>query len=108
MNCYRIAKINQKLQEIIDRQTDPWGIKVVTVEVKDVVCQMDESALWRSKRDRTERRAKIINAEGEFQAAEAISDSRNDERTAYRNTVAVFANNAGSPSEPRTTYFLSR
>ncbi|MGC8743480.1 MAG: SPFH domain-containing protein [Verrucomicrobiia bacterium] len=66
-------KINQKLQEIIDRQTDPWGIKVVTVEVKDVVLPEGmKRAMAKQAETERERRAKIINAEGEFQAAEKL------------------------------------
>lgn len=66
-------KINQTLQEIIDRQTDPWGIKVTTVEVKDVVLPDGmKRAMARQAESERERRAKIINAEGEFQAAEKL------------------------------------
>jgi regulator of protease activity HflC (stomatin/prohibitin superfamily) len=65
--------INQKLQEIIDRQTDPWGIKVTAVEVKDVVLPDNmKRAMARQAESERERRAKIINAEGEFQAAEKL------------------------------------
>lgn len=66
-------KINQKLQEIIDRQTDPWGIKVTAVEVKDVVLPegMKRAMAGQAEAER-ERRAKIINAEAEFQAAEKL------------------------------------
>jgi regulator of protease activity HflC (stomatin/prohibitin superfamily) len=56
-------KINQKLQEIIDRQTDPWGVKVVTVEVKDVVLPDGmKRAMAKQAETERERRAKIINA----------------------------------------------
>jgi regulator of protease activity HflC (stomatin/prohibitin superfamily) len=66
-------KINVTLQEIIDRQTDPWGIKVTTVEVKDVVLPDGmKRAMARQAETERERRAKIINAEGEFQAAEKL------------------------------------
>ena len=66
-------KINMTLQEIIDRQTDPWGIKVTAVEVKDVVLpdSMKRAMASQAESER-ERRAKIINAEGEFQAAEKL------------------------------------
>ena len=66
-------KINLRLQEIIDRQTEPWGIKVTAVEVKDVVLPdtMKRSMAGQAETER-ERRAKIINAEGEFQAAEKL------------------------------------
>jgi regulator of protease activity HflC (stomatin/prohibitin superfamily) len=66
-------KINQTLQEIIDRQTDPWGVKVVAVEVKDVVLpDTMKRAMAKQAETERERRAKIINAEGEFQAAEKL------------------------------------
>src|SRR5215468_621320 len=66
-------KINLTLQEIIDRQTDPWGIKVTAVEVKDVVLPDGmKRAMARQAETERERRAKIIAAEGEFQAAEKL------------------------------------
>jgi regulator of protease activity HflC (stomatin/prohibitin superfamily) len=65
--------INRTLQEIIDRQTDPWGIKVTAVEVKDVVLPDGmKRAMARQAETERERRAKIINAEGEYQAAEKL------------------------------------
>jgi len=65
--------INQKLQDIVDRQTDPWGIKVTAVEVKDVVLPEGmKRAMASQAESERERRAKIINAEGEFQAAEKL------------------------------------
>lgn len=66
-------KINQTLQEIIDRQTDPWGVKVTAVEVKDVVLPEGmKRAMAKQAEAERERRAKIVNAEGEFQAAEKM------------------------------------
>jgi regulator of protease activity HflC (stomatin/prohibitin superfamily) len=65
--------INQKLQEIIDRQTEPWGIKVTAVEVKDVALpDTMKRAMAKQAEAERERRAKIVNAEGEFQAAEKM------------------------------------
>src|SRR5277367_3953764 len=66
-------KINLRLQEIIDRQTEPWGIKVTAVEVRDVVLpdSMKRAMAGQAESER-ERRSKIINAEGEFQAAEKL------------------------------------
>src|SRR5438093_560564 len=66
-------KINLRLQEIIDHQTDPWGIKVTAVEVRDVVLpdSMKRAMAGQAESER-ERRAKIVNAEGEFQAAEKM------------------------------------
>ncbi len=66
-------KINEKLQNILDKQTDPWGIKVSNVEVKHVDISEDlRRAMARQAEAERERRAKIIAAEGEFQAAEKI------------------------------------
>lgn len=65
--------INQKLQEIIDRQTEPWGIKVTAVEVKDVALPDSmKRAMAKQAEAERERRAKIVNAEGEYQAAEKM------------------------------------
>src|SRR5690242_17375177 len=66
-------KINQTLQEIIDRQTDPWGIKVTAVEVKDVALpDTMKRAMAKQAEAERERRAKVVNAEGEYQAAEKM------------------------------------
>ena len=65
--------INDELQRIIDEQTDPWGIKVSVVEVKDVeIPQQMQRAMARQAESERERRAKIIAAEGEFQASERL------------------------------------
>ena len=65
--------INLKLQEIIDRQTEPWGIKVSAVEVRDVALpDTMKRAMAKQAEAERERRAKIVNAEGEFQAAEKM------------------------------------
>lgn len=67
-------KINQKLQEIIDSQTDPWGIKVSVVEVKDVeLPEAMKRAMAKQAEAEREKRAKIIHADGEFQAAERLT-----------------------------------
>jgi len=72
----RRDKINQELQKIIDEQTDPWGVKVSTVEIKDVeLPQSIQRAFARQAEAERERRAKIINAEGEFQASERLSEA---------------------------------
>ena len=69
-------KINAILQAIIDEATGPWGIKVSIVEVKDVEIPSDmQRAMARQAEAERERRAKIINAEGEFQAAERLKDA---------------------------------
>jgi regulator of protease activity HflC (stomatin/prohibitin superfamily) len=69
-------KINSILQEIIDEATSPWGIKVSIVEVKDVEIPSGmQRAMARQAEAERERRAKIINAEGEFQASERLKDA---------------------------------
>lgn len=68
--------INQKLQEIIDKQTEPWGIKVTAVEIKDVsLPDSMKRAMAKQAEAERERRAKIVNAEGEFQAAEKMAQA---------------------------------
>lgn len=65
--------INQKLQEIIDKQTEPWGVKVTAVEVREVALPDSmKRAMAKQAEAERERRAKIVNAEGEFQAAEKM------------------------------------
>jgi regulator of protease activity HflC (stomatin/prohibitin superfamily) len=67
-------RLNADLQQIIDEQTEPWGIKVSTVEIKDVeIPEAMQRAMARQAEAERERRAKIINAEGEFQAAEKLA-----------------------------------
>lgn len=69
-------RINLQLQEIIDKQTDPWGIKVKSVEIKDVKIPTDmQRAIARQAEAERERRAKIINAQGELQAAGKLSEA---------------------------------
>src|SRR4051812_6506654 len=65
--------INLKLQEIIDKQTEPWGIKVTSVEIKEVALPDSmKRAMAKQAEAERERRAKVVNAEGEFQAAEKM------------------------------------
>ncbi len=68
--------INQRLQQIIDKQTDPWGIKVSMVEIKhvDIPDEMQRAIARQAEAER-ERRAKIIHADGEYQAAEKLKDA---------------------------------
>ena len=69
-------KLNEHLQQIIDDQTEPWGVKVTTVEIKDVeIPDRMQHAIARQAEAERERRAKVINAEGEFQAASRLSDA---------------------------------
>ena len=69
-------RINQHIQEILDSQTDPWGIKVVAVELKhiDLPQEMQRAMAAQAEAER-ERRAKVINAEGEFQAAQRLAEA---------------------------------
>jgi regulator of protease activity HflC (stomatin/prohibitin superfamily) len=69
-------KLNLALQQVIDRQTEPWGIKVTNVEVKNVdLPQEMQRAIARQAEAERERRAKVINAEGEFQAAARLAEA---------------------------------
>jgi regulator of protease activity HflC (stomatin/prohibitin superfamily) len=68
--------LNESLQQIIDDQTEPWGVKVTTVEIKDVgIPQGMQRAMARQAEAERERRAKVINAEGEYQASERLFDA---------------------------------
>jgi regulator of protease activity HflC (stomatin/prohibitin superfamily) len=68
--------LNEELQKIIDDQTEPWGVKVTTVEIKDVgIPQAMQRAMARQAEAERERRAKVINAEGEFQAAARLAEA---------------------------------
>jgi regulator of protease activity HflC (stomatin/prohibitin superfamily) len=68
--------LNEALQHVIDAQTEPWGIKVTTVEIKDVeIPERMQHAIARQAEAERERRAKIINAEGEAQAATRLADA---------------------------------
>ena len=69
-------RLNEALQKIIDEQTEPWGVKVTTVEIKDVEIPADmQKAMARQAEAERERRAKIINSEGEYQAAEKLTQA---------------------------------
>ncbi|PLX77869.1 MAG: hypothetical protein C0615_04670 [Desulfuromonas sp.] len=69
-------KINQELQEILDRQTDAWGVKVSNVEVKHIdLPQEMQRAMARQAEAERERRSKVIHAEGEFQASQKLADA---------------------------------
>jgi uncharacterized membrane protein YqiK len=68
--------LNESLQQIIDEQTEPWGIKVTIVEIKDVeIPERMQHALARQAEAERNRRAKVINAEGEYQAADRLADA---------------------------------
>jgi regulator of protease activity HflC (stomatin/prohibitin superfamily) len=69
-------QINQQLQQIIDEQTEPWGVKVSVVEVKDVeLPQSMQRAMARQAEAEREKRAKIIHAEGELQASQTLAEA---------------------------------
>jgi len=69
-------RLNEMLQRVIDTQTEPWGVKVTTVEIKDVeIPERMQHAIARQAEAERERRAKIINAEGEFQAAAKLAQA---------------------------------
>lgn len=71
-------KINLRLQEILDRQTEPWGIKVTLVEVKNIDLPKEmQSAMARQAEAERERRAKVISAEGELQRSEKLAEASN-------------------------------
>jgi regulator of protease activity HflC (stomatin/prohibitin superfamily) len=101
-------KFNTRMQEILDAQTEPWGVKVSLVETKQIDLPQDmQRALAKQAEAERERRAKVINAEGEFQAAQRLADAAliiERHPTAlqlrYLQTLAEIA--AGNPS---TTLF---
>jgi len=69
-------RLNEELQKIIDESTEPWGVKVTSVEIKDVeIPEQMQRAMARQAEAERERRAKIINSEGEFQAAQKLTDA---------------------------------
>jgi len=68
--------INAELQKVIDQQTEPWGVKVATVEVKNVDLPVEmQRAIAKQAEAERERRAKVIHAEGEFQASQKLADA---------------------------------
>ena len=97
-------QLNEHLQQIIDDQTEPWGVKVMAVEIKDVeIPERMQHAMARQAEAERERRAKIINAEGEFQAAARLNDaadviSRNPVtiQLRYLQTLIEVSNNQSS------------
>ncbi|HZY64648.1 MAG TPA: slipin family protein [Rubrobacteraceae bacterium] len=83
--------INNELQSIIDEQTDPWGIKVSAVEVKDVeIPQQMQRAMARQAESERERRAKIISAEGEFQASKRLREAADALETPQAMQIRLF------------------
>ncbi|MTI87893.1 MAG: slipin family protein [Balneolaceae bacterium] len=98
-------KVNKNIQEIIDRQTDPWGIKVVSVEVRDVVLPENmKRAMARQAETERDRRAKVINAEGEFQAAQRLVDAAKMIETAPAALQLRFLQTMNEISEENATF----
>ncbi|CAN5633883.1 SPFH domain-containing protein [soil metagenome] len=97
-------KINHRLQELIDKQTEPWGVKVTLVEVKNIDLPKEmQSAMARQAEAERERRAKIISAEGELQRSEILAEastklavSPNAIQLAYLQTLTEMASKDGT------------
>ena len=91
-------KVNRRLQEVIDQQTDPWGVKVALVEVKHVdLPEHMKRAMAKQAESERERRAKVIHAEGEYQAASKLRDARgDDQRAPHGNADALPTDLSGS------------
>ena len=97
-------KINHRLQELIDKQTEPWGVKVSLVEVKNIDLPKEmQAAMARQAEAERERRAKLISAEGELQRAEMLSSASKKLaeapaalQLAYLQTLSEIANNDGT------------
>ena len=100
-------KVNKNIQEIIDRQTDPWGIKVVSVEVRDVVLPENmKRAMARQAETERDRRAKVISAEGEFQAAAKMVDAAKMMEKAPMALQLRYLQTMAEISEENTTFAL--
>lgn len=98
-------KVNKHIQEGIDAQTEPWGIKVVTVEVRDVVLpeNMKRAMASQAETERA-RRAKVINAEGEYQAAEKLVEAAKLIETAPAALQLRFLQTMTEVASERTSY----
>ncbi|HEX2098971.1 MAG TPA: slipin family protein [Rubrobacteraceae bacterium] len=99
--------INEELQTIIDQQTDPWGVKVGVVEVKDVeIPQQMQRAMARQAESERERRAKIIAAEGEYQASERLAQAAQRLESPTALQLRLFQTLAEISSEQSSTVIL--
>ena len=97
-------RLNEQLQRIIDEQTEPWGVKVSAVEIKDVeIPEAMQRAMARQAEAERERRAKIINAEGEHQAAEKLVERRRDPRPRALRAAAALPADAARDRRPSRT-----
>jgi regulator of protease activity HflC (stomatin/prohibitin superfamily) len=100
-------EINDELQKIIDEQTDPWGIKVSVVEVKDVeIPQNMQRAMARQAESERERRAKIIAAEGEYQASERLRQAADRLESPTALQLRLFQTMGEIASEQNSTIIL--
>jgi regulator of protease activity HflC (stomatin/prohibitin superfamily) len=87
-------RLNEELQKIIDESTEPWGVKVTAVEIKDVeIPEQMQRAIARQAEAERERRAKIINSEGEFDAADIISTNPASLQLRYLQTLLEIGSN---------------
>src|SRR5215213_8817683 len=99
--------INEELQAIIDQQTDPWGIKVSAVEVKDVeIPQQMQRAMARQAESERERRAKIISAEGEYQASQRLREAADRLESPTALQLRLFQTLNETSSENNSTVIL--
>ena len=99
--------INEELQRIIDEQTEPWGIKVSVVEVKDVeIPQNMQRAMARQAESERERRAKIIAAEGEYQASERLRQAADRLESPQALQLRLFQTMSEIASEQNSTIIL--
>ena len=100
-------EINEELQRIIDEQTDPWGIKVSVVEVKDVeIPQQMQRAMARQAESERERRAKIIAAEGEYQASQRLRQAADRLESPQALQLRLFQTMGEIASEQNSTIIL--
>ena len=94
-------RLNESLQQIIDEQTEPWGIKVTIVEIKDVeIPERMQHALARQAEAERNRRAKVINAEGEFQAAGRLAEAADVIQPEPGHAPAALPADAGRDQRP--------
>jgi len=100
-------KVNKNIQEIIDRHTEPWGIKVVSVEVRDVVLPENmKRAMARQAETERDRRAKVINAQGEYQAAKRLVDAAEMMQDAPMALQLRFLQTMSEVAEENSTFAL--
>src|ERR671910_807584 len=100
-------QINNELQNIIDDQTDPWGIKVSVVEVKDVeIPQQMQRAMARQAESERERRAKVIAAEGEYQASERLRQAADRLESPQGPQLRLFQTMGGVAANQNSTIIL--